>query len=131
VSRANGATEDRAMTRLSDITAAHWQPALGSPDTIVTGLADIQQAIAIILRTPKGADPHRPAFGSNLRDYLDWPVEQAIPHVVRESVEAIRRWEPRVDVVSVTPTIDGAHLTLRVVFLLADGVEAQTQVVVA
>ncbi len=119
------------MTRLSDITAVHWQPELGSPDTIVMGIADIEQAIAIILRTPKGADPHRPEFGSNLRNYLDWPVERAIPHVVRESVEAIRRWEPRVDVVSVTPTIDASHLTLRVVLRLADGVEVQTQVVVA
>lgn len=119
------------MTRLSDITAVHWQPELGSPDTIVTGIADIEQAIAIILRTPKGADPHRPEFGSNLREYLDWPVERAIPHVVRESVEAIRRWEPRVDVVSVTPTIDASHLTLRVVLRLADGVEVQSQVVVA
>ena len=69
-------------------TSVFWQPALQAPGEIVRGLDDIRQAIQIILRTPRGSDPHRPEFGSNLHLYIDWPVDRAIPHVVRESVEA-------------------------------------------
>ncbi len=65
-------------------TSVFWQPALQAPGEIVRGLDDIRQAIQIILRTPRGSDPHRPEFGSNLHLYIDWPVDRAIPHVVRE-----------------------------------------------
>ncbi|WP_231643064.1 GPW/gp25 family protein [Ralstonia syzygii] len=84
------------MTRLSDISSVHWQPALKSYD-LVEAERDIDQAIRVILGTPKGSDPHRPDFGSNLQLYLDYPIDQAVQHLVRESVEAIRQWEPRCD----------------------------------
>ena len=50
---------------LSDISSVHWQPALKSLD-VVEAEADIDQAIRVILGTPKGSDPHRPDFGSNI-----------------------------------------------------------------
>ena len=93
-------------------TPVFWQPALQAPGEIVRGPEDIRQSIQIILRTPRGSDPHR---------YIDWPVDRAIPHVVRESVDAIRRWEPRCQLVSVKPLIDGEHLTLRVSWKGNDG----------
>ena len=65
----------------------HWQPALGGNGE-VTGLEDLRQAIAIILRTPRGSDPLRPEFGSNLHLYIDYPVNRARPHLVRETVDA-------------------------------------------
>ena len=113
------------MTRLSD--SLHWQPALGSFGIVET-LADIDQAIRVILRTPMGSDPHRPDFGSNLHLYLDYPVNQAVPHVVRETVEAIQQWEPRCNLVKVTPTIEESRITLRVQWRLADGVQHETEV---
>lgn len=106
----------------------HWQTALQRPEEYVCGLDDIHQAIHIILRTPRGSDPHRPLFGSNLWHYIDYPIERAIPHVVRESVEAIRQWEPRCRLLKVTPVIDGEHLTLRVQWRAADGVINSTEV---
>ncbi|HAJ6454561.1 GPW/gp25 family protein [Escherichia coli] len=106
----------------------HWQPALLRPEEYVCGLDDIHQAIHIILRTPRGSDPHRPLFGSNLWHYIDYPIERAIPHVVRESVEAIRQWEPRCRLLKVTPVIDGEHLTLRVQWRAADDVINSTEV---
>lgn len=115
------------MTTLAEITSAHWQPAL-KRDGVVEGVADIDQAIRVILSTPKGSDPHRPDFGSDLLLYLDRPIDQAIPHVVRESVEAIRRWEPRCQLIKVIPSVDEAHLTLRVQWRLADGVLRETEV---
>ena len=115
------------MTLLSEISSVHWQPALGSLD-VVEAEADIGQAIRVILRTPRGSDPHRPEFGSNIHLYLDYPINQAIPHLVREAVEAIRRWEPRCELVKVTPSIKDSHITVRVKWKLAAGVERETEV---
>ncbi|MGV2287274.1 GPW/gp25 family protein [Trinickia sp. YCB016] len=115
------------MTRLSDITSIHWQPALQGFG-VVEAQADIDQSIRIILGTPKGSDPHRPDFGSDLQRYLDYPVAQAIPHVVRETVEAVRRWEPRCELVKVIPSSEGSQLTLRVQWKLADGIQRETEV---
>lgn len=108
--------------------AHHWQPALGG-DGEVTGLDDLRQAIAIILRTPVGSDPLRPEFGSNLHRYIDYPVNRARPHLVRETVAAIRRWEPRVSVLRVVVTQQGdAGVQISVVFRLGNGVEATAEV---
>ena len=115
------------MTRLSDISSMHWQPSL-SGDGVVEGVQDVDQAIRTILRTPKGSDPHRPTFGSNVHLYIDNPVHQVIPHLVRESVDAIKEWEKRCELVKVTPTIDGSQITLRVQWKLADGVLRETAV---
>ena len=103
----------------------HWQPSL-SGDGVVEGVQDVDQAIHVILRTPKGSDPHRPEFGSNIHLYIDHPTNQAIPHLVREAVESIRRWEPRCTLVRVTPRIDAEHITLRIIWRLADGVQRET-----
>ncbi|AVH35428.1 baseplate protein [Pseudomonas monteilii] len=113
---------------LSNITAVHWQPALGTAGAVVEGLRDIDQAIRIILTTPKGSDPHRPTFGSDVHQYIDWPVNRVVPHLVREAVDAIRIWEPRVDVVEVTPTIEGAQARLKITWRVANGVPQLTEV---
>lgn len=96
------------------ITAAHWQPALGTTGEIVEGLRDIDQSLRIILTTPKGSDPHRPEFGSNLHRYLDWPTDRVTPHLVREAFDAVRQWEPRVSVDQVHIQISAHHISARV-----------------
>lgn len=112
----------------TSITAAHWQPALGTPGGVVEGLRDIDQAIRIVLTTPKGNDAHRPDFGSDLHLYIDWPTNRVTPHLVRETVDAIRRWETRVSVVQVQVSIDDEHVTVRVQWRVADGVPQLTEV---
>ena len=112
----------------TSITAAHWQPALGTSGEVVEGLRDIDQAIRIILTTPKGSDAHRPEFGSNIPLYIDWPVNRVTPHLVREAVDSIRQWEPRVSVVQVQVAIEGSQVTLRVQWRVADGVTQLTEV---
>lgn len=112
----------------TSITAAHWQPALGSSGEVVEGLRDIDQAIRIILTTPKGADPHRPEFGSDLHLYLDWPTNRVTPHLVREAVDAIRLWETRVTLVKVQVLIEDEHITVRAQWRVADGVVQLTEV---
>ncbi|ACI98548.1 GPW/gp25 family protein [Rhodospirillum centenum] len=107
------------IPRHQDIRAVYWQPRLGAGGQVVEDLADIAQCIAIILLTPKGSDPHRPEFASDCWKYIDWPVDQAVPHLVREAVLAIERWEPRVILVGVEPVIENARITLRVTWRLA------------
>lgn len=115
-------------TPYTSITAAHWQPALGTSGEVVEGLRDIDQAIRIILTTPKGSDAHRPEFGSDLHLYIDWPTNRVTPHLVREAVDAIRRWETRVSVVQVQISIDVEHVTVRVQWRVADGIPQLTEV---
>lgn len=106
----------------------YWQPALGREGR-VNGTADIDQAIRIILSTPKGTDPHRPEFGSNLNLYIDWPVNRARPYVIREAVDAVSAWEPRCEVVGVVPVTEGEHLTLRVRWRPVGGEVTSTEVI--
>lgn len=112
----------------TSITATHWQPALGTSGEVVEGLRDIDQAIRIILTTPKGSDAHRPEFGSDLHLYLDWPVNRVTPHLVREAVDAIRRWETRVSVIQVLVLIEDSLIVVRVQWRVADGVAQLTEV---
>ena len=79
----------------------HWQLALGDRG-VVQQFADIEQCIRIILGSPHGSDPLRPLFGSRILNYLDWPLETARPHIVREIMTALAAWEPRIEVVRVT-----------------------------
>lgn len=115
------------MIKLSDITSVHWQPALGSLD-VVEGFADIDQCLQIIVSTPKGSDPHRPLFGCDAGLYLDYPANVALPHIVREVSESLRAWEPRIELVSVVPTIDGSHGKVRITWQVAEGVLRETVV---
>ncbi|CAI8988475.1 GPW/gp25 family protein [Pseudomonas chlororaphis] len=115
-------------TPYTSITAAHWQPALGTSGEVVEGLRDIDQSIRIILTTPKGADAHRPDFGSNLHLYIDWPVNRVTPHLVRETVDALRRWETRISVVQVQVLIEESQIRVRVQWRVADGVTQLTEV---
>jgi uncharacterized protein len=112
----------------TSITAAHWQPAHGTSGEVVQGLRDIDQAIRIILCTPKGSDPHRPEFGSNLHLYLDWPTNRVTPHLVREAVDAVRQWEPRVSVVQVQIQIHAAQVIVRVQWRVAGEIQQLTEV---
>lgn len=117
------------MSLLPNITARDWQPALGRPGEVVTDLADIAQCIEIILTTPKGSDPLRPEFGSDLWRYIDYPIDQAVPHLVREAWDALTLWEPRIQLVriEVRRGDSAAQIVLRVVWQLA-GQQQATEV---
>jgi len=117
---------------LSDIRSADWSLMLdsaGEPGSgiggVVMGVDDVDQCIAIILTTPKGSDVLRPTFGTDLWKYIDAPISQAGPAVVREVTQSITQWEPRVKVLSVTTTPlagiatqPGAHLEITVAWQL-------------
>jgi phage baseplate assembly protein W len=96
---------------LADLTSADWSLSLDSSTAsglpasgignVVQGVADINQCIGIILATPPGSDPLRPTFACDLWRLLDAPINFARPALVRDIVQAITKWEPRVRVLSV------------------------------
>lgn len=100
--------------RTADIAERYWSPRVGSPGEIVTGLDDLDQCICIILKTRKGSVPHRPLFGCDAWLYLDRPVNVAIPNIVREVADALEMWEPRIELVKVTATVDGSQATVTI-----------------
>lgn len=110
----------------SAIRSVNWQPALGESGAVVEDLADINQAIAIILTTPKGSDPHRPEFGADLLQYIDRPEVEATPYLIAEAADAILAWEPRVDLVSITPAYGLAQVTLSIAWKFRNGSAPQT-----
>jgi phage baseplate assembly protein W len=60
-------------------------------------LDSIKQNISIILTTPKGSDPHRPEFGSDINSFIDLPLTVITAGKIKSEItDAIERWEPRV-----------------------------------
>ena len=120
----------------ADIQSADWSLMLDSSSqgqavaaglgNVVQGVADVNQCIAIILGTPKGADPLRPTFGADLWQYIDYPIQAAIPAIAREITEAITLWEPRIRLLSVRTGLvandassnRNAHLQITIVWQL-------------
>ena len=100
--------------RTSDLTSADWSPKVGSPGEVVTELDDIDQCIAIILTTRKGSDPHRPLFGCDAWLWIDKPANVAMPNIILEAVDSLEEWEPRMDLVSIKPQINGSQITILV-----------------
>lgn len=86
---------------VSQINRVWWQGRLGGPEAIGSAVVDgedLDQSITIILSTPKGTDPFRPQFACNLGQYLDRPIHTAGPFIIREAMEAVLTWEPRIAV---------------------------------
>lgn len=126
-----GARGTRSYITLADITSADWELMLdsssptGAPGSgigqVVQGIADVNQCIGIILSTPKGSDPFRPTFACDLWRLIDTPINVARPHLVREIVESITKWEPRVRVLSVVVNLVSgqvAQLTIMITWQL-------------
>ena len=85
---------------------------------VVQGVDDINQCIGIILATPKGSDPLRSTFACDLWHWIDTPISVARPALVREIVEAITIWEPRVRLLSVViDLVPGTLSNLSVVIV--------------
>ena len=108
------------MTNLNEVTYVDWQLKLNSIGKVAEGMDDINQCIAIILSTRKGSVPHRPTFGSEIYKYIDYPVNEAIPNISRESIDAITLWETRITVNSVEIEIDKTNVIVKVEWTLKE-----------
>lgn len=69
---------------------------------LATGEQDIDQAIALILGTAPGERPMRPEFGCGVHDFIFDAVDAyTIARMEEEILQALDRWEPRIEVVKV------------------------------
>jgi phage baseplate assembly protein W len=89
-----------------DIQASDWQLSTEGVGIVVQGLDDIRQCVNLILLTRKGSDPLRPEFGCDMYLYIDKPINTALPLMKKAMLEAIRQWEPRIDVLGITHDVD-------------------------
>lgn len=55
-----------------------------------------------------------PDIGSNIYKYIDYPVTEAKPNIIRETIDAISIWETRIEVNSVLVDIENEHLKIKV-----------------
>jgi phage baseplate assembly protein W len=72
-------------------------------------VADIEQAILIILMTAPGERVMRPDFGAGLKALIFAPMNTTTAAMAQHAVEtALIQWEPRIDNIQVTVTIQPA-----------------------
>jgi hypothetical protein len=85
---------------------------------LAQGAADIEQAMRIILLTPKGQRPRRPEFGCAIHDLIFAPNDQSTAGLAVAYVrEALAMWEPRItvhDVVAVPDQKEPERLLLSI-----------------
>ena len=108
------------VIKLNEIKYVDWQPKLNEIGEVAQGIDDINQCIYIILTTQRGSVPHRPTFGSDIFKYVDYPVQEAIPNIIREVIDAITEWETRVEISQVTAEFDKANVKIKVEWKLTD-----------
>jgi len=97
---------------VGDIIGRGWRfpPRIGRRGGIelVGGEAEIEQAILVILRTTPGQRVMRPEFGCELYDLVFMPNNSETASRVKRVVrQALGRWEPRINVLSVDVSADG------------------------
>jgi phage baseplate assembly protein W len=92
--------------KLADIVQPNWSLSLIDPGKVVEGVDEISQCIILIVKTQKGTDPLRPDFGSDLFLYIDKPISEALPKIIKSIVDGINLWEQRVEVTKVSYSID-------------------------
>lgn len=80
----------------------------------ISGLAHLRQSIEDILSTPLGSRRMRPEYGSQLRRYVDLPVNEGWKSAVQAEVaRALGRWEPRIQLERVrVVSVVGGQVTL-------------------
>jgi len=114
------------MKTIDQISAVDWQPKLGGIGEVVEDIADINQCIRIILSTPKRSDPHRPEFGSDVWKYIDYPIKEAIPNIIREAIDAINTWEPRIRIKNIRVEVIESQVRLRIEWILKETEQTQS-----
>ena len=77
---------------------------------LTSGTQDIEEAIRIILSTRPGERVMRPNFGCRAHELLFEPRTPTTISLLQEYVyEALRMWEPRINITMVDVIIDDAH----------------------
>lgn len=101
-------------------SSSYWQLSSKGVGLIAEGLEDIRQCIDNILRTRKGSDPLRPLFGSDVFNWVDRPLPQAIPNIKKAILEALEIWEKRIQVKSVIHEFQEKYTAFQITYQSVD-----------
>jgi phage baseplate assembly protein W len=70
----------------------------------------VRQSILLILQTAKGERVMRPDFGAGLRKLVFSPMSAATVALVQHEVkDALTRFEPRIDILNISVTLDSGR----------------------
>lgn len=88
---------------MGDVRGSGWAFPVGLDPhqrvALARGNQDIEQAITIILLTPKGQRPRRPEFGCQIHDLIFAPNDGTTAGLAAYYVrEALEMWEPRISI---------------------------------
>ena len=81
----------------------------------------IKKSLLNLLRTPLNTRPFRPDFGVNLIKYLFEPAGFDVEvSINKEIAEAIRRFEPRIQLISIESTLkENTAIDVRIAYIVA------------
>lgn len=83
---------------------------LNLKDNYIIDKEAIRQSIKNIINTPKGSIPGKPDFGCPLDNYLFEPLDDTLRDLLVGDINtALSKWEPRIDVDSVTIEFQEAY----------------------
>lgn len=109
------------MAALANIENNTWSISTIGYGVIVEGLAVIRQRIDLVLRTTKRSDPLRPEFGSRIYQYIDTPLNVAIPNIKAEIIDVLATWIPEIKITSVSHRfIDESNPVFFITYELLD-----------
>jgi phage baseplate assembly protein W len=79
----------------------------GGSIALVSGERELEEAMRLILLTYPGERPMRAEFGSRVRDFVFRSADESMgAELAHEVKTALLRWEPRVDILSVSAAPD-------------------------
>lgn len=107
-----------------------FPPRVGADGRIAwsEGEANVREAIRIILSTEPGERLRLPEFGAGLRRFLFEPNTLATHTLIRQTIaEALKRWEPRVQVEAVEVQADAADAEAAIATITYRLVATQVQ----
>lgn len=87
---------------LPDVQSNTWCLNLQAPGEVLQGIEALKQRIYIALSTKQGTDPLRPFFGTNIPDYIDYPINIAGPRIKTEIIDALNNYVPEITVKKIT-----------------------------
>jgi phage baseplate assembly protein W len=83
--------------------------------SLVGGSANIERSIALIIGTAYGERPMRPEFGCGIHALVfETPSPELSTQIQAQVTASLKRWEPRIDVVSVGVKFDNENTTAHI-----------------
>lgn len=99
---------------------------------LVEGNANIERSIRLILGTAYGERPMRPDFGCGIHDLVfEAPSTELESQIQAQVMASLKRWEPRIDVMSVGVVFvnDNTTATITVRYRLKDSYDVRNLLV--